>query len=331
MFEDAISHQGSPPIHSVSIDIEASSSLYSPIQKASSSPLKTTIVCGMLGSGKTTFIQNSLKNMSEKSVVLVNDFGQTGIDGEILSADGIETIELPSGCVCCTLKFDLITTIEKVLQRFQPERLLIEPSGVASPSGVVEILASLNISPVIVIGIVDATEFIDFYQSEMYGSFFLDQITNSDIILVNKIDLVDRERTQKTVSLLATLNERAVIFATIWAAIDTIPDVDHRKIPSGEERHLLHFDTLTISLKESTPYSRVENFFQDMATGKFGAIIRAKGLVQTGSGPYRFDLASGRFAAVPVSNLIKASRLVIIGNNLKESRIRSFLSSSKRR
>ena len=77
--------------------------------------MKTTIVCGLLGSGKTTFIKNHIKHAAEKTVVLVNDFGAAGIDGEIFSASGIESVELPSGCVCCTLKLDLITTIKKVI------------------------------------------------------------------------------------------------------------------------------------------------------------------------------------------------------------------------
>ena len=84
--------------------------------------MKTTIVCGLLGSGKTTFIQNFLRDSREKAVVLVNDFGKAGIDGEIFSANGIESVELPSGCVCCTLKADLITTIEKIIATFVPER-----------------------------------------------------------------------------------------------------------------------------------------------------------------------------------------------------------------
>ena len=72
--------------------------------------MKTTIVCGLLGSGKTTFIRSFVKHRHERTVVLVNDFGAVGIDGEVFSAGGIESVELPSGCVCCTLKFGLITT-----------------------------------------------------------------------------------------------------------------------------------------------------------------------------------------------------------------------------
>src|SRR5512140_184771 len=106
--------------------------------------MKTTIVTGILGAGKTTFIQTFLKESKEKAVVLVNDFGRSGIDGDVFSAEGIEYIELPSGCVCCTLKVDLITTVQRIIRDFSPDHLVIEPSGIAAPSGVLEALESLS-------------------------------------------------------------------------------------------------------------------------------------------------------------------------------------------
>src|ERR1039458_9521778 len=99
--------------------------------------MKITIVSGLLGSGKTTFIQHIAATTPLKTVVLVNDFGKAGIDGEIFSGAGIDSIELPSGCICCTLKFDLITSIQKIIHEYAPEHLIIEPSGIASPSGVI--------------------------------------------------------------------------------------------------------------------------------------------------------------------------------------------------
>ena len=91
--------------------------------------------------------------------MLVNDFGAAGIDGEIFSAGGIESVELPSGCVCCTLRVDLITTIQRIVKQFAPDHLLIEPSGVASPSGVLEALESAGTASASVIGLVDVAEF----------------------------------------------------------------------------------------------------------------------------------------------------------------------------
>ena len=136
--------------------------------------MKATVVCGVLGAGKTTFLQNALRNNTEKVAVLVNDFGDAGIDGEILSSGGIETIQLPSGCVCCTLRADLVSAVRQIGQRIAPKHLLIEPSGVATPSAVLEALATCDVAPVTVVGIVDATDFVKLYEAQIYGQFFED-------------------------------------------------------------------------------------------------------------------------------------------------------------
>ncbi len=281
--------------------------------------MKTTIVCGLLGAGKTTFVQELLRNTREKTVVLVNDFGQAGIDGEIFTADGIEAIELPSGCVCCTLKFDLITTIQRIMGTLFPEHLVIEPSGVASPSGVLEALETLKISPVTVVGIVDATEFSELYESRMFGSFFEDQIVNSDIILVNKTDLVDEKKVNSTLSLVERINPGAVVFPAVKAALsEPLPEV----APRGRSlnRHLphFHFETLSLRIKTVREFAFYENFFEDMERGRYGGVVRAKALAQTDKGPFRFDLSSGGIDAAPFGREIRDNRLVIIGEGLKK-------------
>jgi G3E family GTPase len=281
--------------------------------------MKTTIVCGLLGAGKTTFIQHLVWNAGEKTVVLVNDFGQTGIDGEIFSAGGIESIELPSGCVCCTLKFDLITTIQKVIETLSPRHLVIEPSGVASPSGVLEILDTLRITPVTVIGIVDATEFIELHKSGMYGSFFEDQIVNSDIILVNKTDLVEEAGIAETVALVERMNPKAVTFRTVKAAIsEQLPEVTRRERALSKSIAHLHFDTLSLRINSMREFTFYENFFEDIVRGVYGDVVRAKALVQTDRGPFRFDLSFGRIQTAPFARDITDSRLVIIGEALKK-------------
>jgi G3E family GTPase len=281
--------------------------------------MRTTIVCGLLGSGKTTFIQNFLRDSPEKAVVLVNDFGKAGIDGEIFSSSGIESIELPSGCVCCTLKSDLISTIEKIITTFAPEHLIIEPSGIASPSGVLEALDLLRITPVMVIGIVDATEFIDLYEGEIYGSFFQDQVVNSDVILINKTDLADEEKIAKTLILIEEINPRAITFNTVQATLNRPvpgPQTGQRSI----QRHAahLHFDTGSFRLSGTIVFSLYKRFFEDMKKGIYGNIVRAKSLVCTDQGPFRFDFSYGKIDTVPLALSPGESRLVIIGEHLKK-------------
>ena len=281
--------------------------------------MRTTIVCGLLGSGKTTFIQNFLRDSREKAVVLVNDFGKAGIDGEIFSSSGIESIELPSGCVCCTLKADLITTIEKIIATFAPEHLIIEPSGIASPSGVLEALDMLRITSIMVIGIVDATEFIDLYEAEMYGSFFQDQVANSDIILINKTDLADEDKITKTSILIGEINPRAITFSTVQSILEVpVPDPLTRQRSIKRHASHLQFDTWSFRLGETVRLSLYIRFFEDMKEGVYGNIVRAKSLVCTDQGPFRFDLSYGKIDAVPLASLPGDSRLVIIGENLEK-------------
>lgn len=281
--------------------------------------MKTTVVCGLLGTGKTTFIQQAVKNASERTVVLVNDFGKAGIDGEIFSADGIESIELPSGCVCCTLKFDLITTLRNIMKKFNPAHLLIEPSGVASPSGVLEALEIVDISPVMVVGIVDAAEFADLYETQMYGRFFEEQIALSDIILVNKIDLASEEQIQRAVATVSAVNPGALVLTTVKAAL-AAPLPDRARAHAAPKGHgsYFNFDSLSVSLARSIGFAEVEAFFRDMAQGAFGEVVRAKALAQTDRGPYRFDFTFGKVDVAPFDKEVAAGRLVIIGSNLKK-------------
>ena len=290
--------------------------------------MRTTIVCGLLGAGKTTFIQNFLRDSKEKCVVLVNDFGKAGIDGEIFSASGIDSIELPSGCVCCTLKTDLINTIEKIIAIFAPEHLIIEPSGIASPSGVLEALDMLRITSIMVIGIVDVTEFIDLYEAEIYGGFFQDQVANSDVILINKIDLADEDKITKTLMLIGEINPTAITFSTVQATLEGPvpgPMTGHRSI----QRHAYHlcFDTGSFRLCGTVGFSSYKRLFEDIKEGLYGNIVRAKSLVCTDQGPFRFDLSYRTIDAVPLASSPVDNRLVIIGEHLEKEALSQVLTA----
>ena len=300
--------------------------------------MKTTIVCGLLGSGKTTFIRRFVKQGGEKTVVLVNDFGAAGIDGEIFSAGGIESVELPSGCVCCTLKYDLITTIRRIVKQFAPEHLLIEPSGVASPSGVLEALESAGAGPASVIGMVDVTEFVELYGSGMYGSFFRDQIENSDVILVNKTDLAGEAAIAAAERLIASINPRAIVLRTQNAEpthplprIETTGLRGERRGPDKElqfkSQGHFRFQTMSFAITNRPVLEAFTAFFDDLAKGRFGSLARAKALVGTREGPYRFDSTYGKVDRVRFETDIKESRLVVIGEGLENEAILQKIAS----
>lgn len=291
---------------------------------------QTTVVCGLLGAGKTTFIQNILKQQtSEKTVVLVNDFAQTGIDGEIISRSGIETIELPNGCVCCTLKFDLISTIQRVLKEFDPAHLVIEPSGMAAVSGILEALDIVKLSPVIVIGVIDAVEFMEFYESGMYGSFFEDQIQNSDILIINKIDIASEEMISGTASVIERLNPGALVYRTVKARLHEAPSEKRRGplVKTGNS-DAFNFDTLSVLVRNGIDLHVVQEIFDSLGRGIFGEVARAKALIHTSNGPFKFDLVYGKADYEPFGAPVCRSRLVVIGKNLKKDAIRSKLGTA---
>jgi G3E family GTPase len=273
----------------------------------------------MLGAGKTTFIRNFTRKAPGRTVVLVNDFGKAGIDGEVFEAGGIESIELPSGCVCCTLKFDLIATIEKIIGNLFPDHLIIEPSGVASPSGVLEALDILKINAVTVVGIIDATEFLELYEAEMFGRFFEDQVLNSDIILVNKADLAGDGMVRRTLRAVELMNPGAIVFQAVnCLTAEPVPEVPGAQRIISSHAHNLHFDTVSVRLGSNIGLESISSLFHDMATGRYGDIVRAKALVNTTQGSYKFDLSFTNVKSTPFERPVSGSRLVVIGRGLKK-------------
>lgn len=288
--------------------------------------MKTTIVCGMLGSGKTTFIKQFVEHIRGRAVVLVNDFGMAGIDGEVLSAGGVESIELPSGCVCCTLKFDLITTIQKIMKTLEPEHLIIEPSGIAAPSGVLEALESLGMRQVAVLGVVDATEFLELSDADAFGRFFEDQIGNSDVILVNKTDLVDRDTTERTILAVERINPHAMVYPAVNCQMEgPLPEGPHPERQANMNEHHIHLETISFKLGDDVDIKSISSFFHDMSAGRYGDIVRAKALVNTLQGPFKFDLAFANVQSVPFDKPVAGSRLVVIGNNLDREALSSAI------
>ena len=153
-----------------------------------------TIITGFLGSGKTTLLNHILQNQQGiKTAVLVNEFGEIGIDNELIVATGEDMVELNNGCICCTINEDLVNAVHKVLARSERiDYLVVETTGVADPLPVALTFLGTELRDVTrldsIITLVDAANFsLDLFNSEAAQS----QITYGDIILLNKTDLVD--------------------------------------------------------------------------------------------------------------------------------------------
>jgi G3E family GTPase len=157
--------------------------------------LPVSIITGFLGSGKTTLVNNILQNKKKwKIAIIVNEFGEVGIDNQLMMSTKEDIIELSNGCICCQVRGDLIETVLKILKKYKNlDYLIIETSGVANPIPVAQTFFLKDLQPVIemdsIITVVDTLHF----KQNMKKSNAKDQIKAGDIILVNKVDLVKKK------------------------------------------------------------------------------------------------------------------------------------------
>jgi G3E family GTPase len=293
--------------------------------------MKVKIVCGFLGSGKTTLLNNILEGSNEKTVVLINEMGDVAIDGKVVSQQGdLEIVELPSGCICCVLRGDLITTIEQISREIKPERLIIEPSGIATPSNILETLKiskvykSLEVEPLI--GIIDATTFLEYYETGGFGNFFLDQILNSDILLINKCDLVSGEVAAKIEEKVKDLNKSALVFQTTYCRTPALEGKRSEEIISFNFN--VHLDSFSIQTRGAFDEKSVREFFSELSSGVYGDILRAKGIFKTDRGYINFNYVP---KTVGFKRLGKSgtSKFVAIGRSLNKDLIEERLLSTK--
>ena len=179
---------------------------------------KIDIISGFLGAGKTTFIKKLLQEAikGEQVVLIENEFGQIGIDGGFLKDSGIEIREMNSGCICCSLVGDFGKSLEEVLTKYQPDRVIIEPSGVGKLSDVMK--AVRDVASTLDVVLNSAVTIVDASKCKMYmknfGEFFNNQIENAGTVVLSRTDVVDAAKVQQDVELIREHNASASIVTT---------------------------------------------------------------------------------------------------------------------
>jgi len=174
------------------------------------------IIAGFLGSGKTTLLLQVARRKSatlQRIVVIENEMGEIGIDGEYLNLEGLQVQELFGGCICCTLSSGLLTTLQKVERLYQPDLVILEATGAARPGDILVNIgkAPLNMGDMQVVTLVDVKRFE--MLMEMMTPLLTAQIQAADIVAVNKIDRVEQERVDRIVKDVALLNPQGKILA----------------------------------------------------------------------------------------------------------------------
>lgn len=318
---------------------------------------KVDIISGFLGAGKTTFIKLLIENVfaGEKLVLIENEFGEIGIDGGFLKDAGIEITEMNSGCICCTLVGDFSRALQKVIEEYHPDRVLIEPSGVGKLSDVARAVERVKKEAEIEID--GRITIVDGKKAKMYlenfGEFYRDQVAYADTIVMSRTQLMEAHKIEECVKVLREENKEAAIISTPWDKLsreaiehalssdsqlegifeeEECPVCGHHH--HGEECHHGHHhhhehhhaDEVFTSWGQETAHKYTEEELDFLLkalseTKGYGTILRAKGIIEMENGTWKqFDLVPQEYE-VRESTADYAGRLCVIGTDLNEEEL----------
>ena len=307
------------------------------------------VISGFLGAGKTTLIQKLLKEAfhNEKIVLIENDFGDISVDAALLKSGGIEVREMNSGCICCSLSGDFIKALKELLNRFQPDKIIIEPSGVGKLSDIMKACSDPRILPLAEVKA--KITIADVKRCKMYldnfGEFFEDQIKNADTVLLSRTDEFP-DKINAAREIIKELNPHAAIFSKPWDQINGAQILQGRHVHTngckcgchGAHGHLNHqhshdhncscghnhaaediFDTVTIRTNQVFSMEDLKARVSTMEKGSKGTVLRAKGIVRGPGGYINLQYLPGDIKMTECA--AKGDMLCIIGRDLNRQEL----------
>ncbi len=321
--------------------------------------MRVNLLFGFLGSGKTTLVKRLLTERGKdvKTAVIVNEFGEVGVDGDILRGNNVDMVELNSGCLCCTLRGSLMLAVEELRTKENVERIIVEATGIAQPSELTETLRDTSIKLRVDIGplvtVVDAAKFPKLVT--LLGEFYVAQIENADIVIVNKADLVTADDMESVGRQVREINPHADILFAEQCDVDTeylldghpgglldmdqapttgsmhqpVEDADHHLDHGHGHDHMPHSSTpaesFVLVAGGNPDRSRVERFFQGLPD----TVWRAKGFMSILGKPCLVQYTMGQLELTPATNLAN-EKIVFIGRNMNRSEIEAQFAFAKR-
>jgi putative photosynthetic complex assembly protein 2 len=314
------------------------------------------VTAGFLGAGKTTYMRRRLAELGSvdqavagKTVVLVNDFASVGLDGSLLDGQGADVVELPNGCICCSLRDDLATQLSETVGKYAPDRVLIEPSGVADIASLLGVMRRPALAPFVkdvkVTTIIDGAAFLGDYAK--LPAHFAAQARLANTLVVNKADLVSPAERMMVAETLRRINPEIAIFSAKYGHVETTPmtvlavvSADHHAHDCDEhcahdhhdhhehvgEHHHNHaeadlgFTSWNAEMPGVADAAALQAVLDGIVHGKFGGVKRVKGIARAGAGWISFDVAGGRASITAfAANAQETARVIVIGTELREA------------
>lgn len=323
--------------------------------------MQVNLLFGFLGSGKTTLAKHLLAERAPdvKTAVIVNEFGEVGIDGDILRGDNVDVVELNSGCLCCTLRGSLMLAVDELREKAGVERVIVEATGVAQPAELLDTLADsslesgLDIGPLVTV--VDVFKFPKLVS--MLGDFYADQIESADIVLLNKIDLVTPAQLEDATRQIRSLNPRADLIYAEQGRVRPqelferrsegliermVAEGGHGGAPHGHEHHGHdharhdhdhggdpHADapvqSFVVRGSGNATRAGIDRFFGALPDN----VWRAKGFVHVDGKPSLVQYSLGQLEVTP-ARAAPAEAIVFIGNGMDRAAIESGFAQARR-
>ncbi len=300
-----------------------------------SNPTKVHLFSGFLGTGKTTLLRHLIANkpVHEKWLLIVNEFGEIGIDGAVLSDNGIPVSEISGGCLCCTAGGQMSETIPKMMSQYHADRILIEASGLAHAAGIIDELENfaqqglLSISTVFTV--VDPRQFTssDFFTNPLYR----DQIQVCDILLASKTDLCtpdtlalfqqEAEKLFPPKTLIASISQGRADIA--WLDLPTTEKARYRIKVLPENTRQYQSQGFTFAVENNFDAEKLTAFFNALPTLAQG-LVRAKGIFRVMDSWVWLNWTDGQWGATQTS-WRRDSRFEIIAEAFDVQRIESEL------
>lgn len=294
------------------------------------------VIAGFLGAGKTTLLRHLLGAWDQglgRVALIVNEIGEIGIDGALLSGRDVEMVELVNGCICCSIRTDFARAIHEIRDRVRPDFLLVESTGVAQPGDLLEVLlAPAMRESVRLRGIVTVVDAGFFKVKDLLGSFYENQIRHADILVLNKIDEVSTSGLLEIRTSLEAMNPGATVLpalhgnvapSLIFSAAGRSP-----ALPSYGEKGAGNpgFETMTFEEVGTVDRERFRRFLDDLP----GNVFRCKGWVRFPDGAFHVDFTGGRYRIEPIVEA-RTTALVFIGRGLDREKIAADLADATER